>query len=235
MKQTLHETYDEIHAPQWLIEETKTKVHKEMKQIEEGNLVNRSRHGKNGRRVAAEIVVAMAACVSIVILGKQMTKPKSIVPISDTKKELGQTQNDTKEKPNQGVVCGTIKLEQWKETLAKIKADQISEQALEAEVIVYEADTVIKDATYQVQVRAKDGVVRKQGEDYVLSANYFLCIEQKGTRLSSKQILLEDETLFTKEVECVTIEDDNKDGIPDYKIGAHWYTTSPTLAIIALE
>ncbi|MDO5519345.1 MAG: hypothetical protein Q4G58_02515 [bacterium] len=226
MKRQIQESYDQIHAPISLINDTKRLVHSSL----ENEPIRHPRHSRKPIYLAA----SMAACLTILITAGihfLHNKPQATSPL--TENQVNVAPGVTSEAKQ----FGTFKsVDEWKQYLSSIKKSGNASITLENDFILYETPIMLQGKMETIQIQIKQGKLSKQQEDYLLEGNYECVITDGPTILGRTQLALTSSSQFTKDSITVTQEDLDHDGTLEFALDHEatkiWYQISSDYKVI---
>lgn len=233
MKQQIKESYDQIHAPQNLINETKAKIHEQVMKEEQ---TNKPKSWLTVTRVASVI----AACVCIVAVGAHFLqeKPRVTEPFGN-EVNVGEGIN-----PEGAQFQGVKSQDEWKEYVAGVKENPIAEQKIEGQYILYEMIQDVDGTPYHLQIQMKEGTIKASGEAYVLEGTLVFVVFEGTNSISMTELEIRNTSQFTKDVIQLEQKDINKDGKEDFLLETSadsgqtiqtWYTLDNEFTVVKVE
>ncbi len=206
MKRRIQESYDQIHAPNMLINETKQLVHNAV-------LTEKKKPRPNYIKPILYTAASIAACACIFILGTKVTTSDNAptTPIGNEQVDVG-TGVDIKEQQ-----FGSVEtIDAFHTFLQSVKDKGEQSVSLTKEYTVGEFTVAEGNKTYDVKIQVKGGNLTLRQSDYYLKGTY-VCVISEGTNiLSTEQIGITDSNQFTTDNITLRQEDMNQDGITEF-------------------
>ncbi|MDO5293056.1 MAG: hypothetical protein Q4F05_09930 [bacterium] len=222
MKRQIKESYDQIHAPITLINETKQLVHT----TDTKEPAPKKRH----TRVPMYLTASIAACLCILLAATGIqhlnTSSSSGSSLNDNPVNVGGPASTYAPKEFNSIKSA----DDWNHYLSEVKNSGKTDITLDNDYILYETPVSCQGKDCSLQIQIKQGKLTKQQEDYTLEGNYLCVIMEGNAILGSTTLETKSSSQFTGEPVTVKQEDLDHDGNMEFAMegcseqdGVTWY------------
>ena len=196
MRQNIKESFDQIHAPKSLIEETKRKIH-ESEQIP----IQKQKVSPYKRGIVGILVAA--ASIAIVYGGMHFANNKG-----DTRIPFNQNQVNV---GNQDMITGDsvrpVKSEEdWKEYIQSVTIADNKEIILEDNYTVYTLPIQRQNREFVIEIQVKEGTLRSITDTIEVTGKFYLVVSEGSQIIKQTQLDMHASRQFVMETNEANIE-----------------------------
>lgn len=243
MEQQIKETFNEIHAPKSLIEDTKKKV----REAQGGKTVIQNKKTYHWKAVAG--IATIAACATFMIMGKTFITPESTktpgTDIADTTDffDDADSYNASLDNQNKEFTFSEKKqLSDWYQLLENTEITSAKQTSLDANYIIYAFDYPSQEGTYKIEISVKNGELSNEENQLILKGVFKGEVYSENTKIGETTLDISSSSQFTKEDIVFDLQDMNGDGVMDFLLetshneteenSTEWYTVDEEHNII---
>ncbi|WP_167955178.1 hypothetical protein [Anaerosporobacter faecicola] len=177
MKHTIKNSFDQIHAPKELIQETKRMIH-DTEQIQKRKKENTIRKTTIG-------ILATAASLAVLLVGTNVFKEKNT-----SSQPLGQSGVNVanQDTTDEFKVERTKTEAEWKEYLQQIDTETNQEIALTDAYTVCLIPFVKEGMDYHIEIQLKEGILLIQNQEERVTGEFY-CVIYEGSRIIEEEKL----------------------------------------------
>ena len=210
MDKWIKESLDQIHAPKSLVDDTIRKMH----EVQNGGTRNKNTKVINWKP-AAGIVTALAACVVLVLFGKNMlgagidnaTKQDETHNVADLPGGNDVLNGDNAGKQDEFQFEAVKGITEWKETEALLEESGDDIQELTSDYVIYETTYECNGEGYQLEILLEDGTLSKHGNMVIAKGQFMAQISSGDEKIEETVLAIESTSQFSDGGTGLTIED----------------------------
>lgn len=217
MEKQIKDSFNEIHAPKDLIEDTKKKMYK-LNEEELHKTQPKKYHWK-----AVTGIASIAACAVILITGKQIfqqdmntdsTTPKQeVVDLTEGETSFLGTDKDSME----GFEFeGTKELSEWYQVLENIKVNNDERINLDGNYIIFTTDYPKGEKEYRLDLLVDRGELYWENDQLILQGNFKAEVYDGDEKISESNLNIASSSQFTSKDCKLEMQDINQDGVMDF-------------------
>lgn len=216
MNKHIKDSFDQIHAPKELIEDTKKKMHKVME--EDHVTTHKTYHWK-----PAVALATVAACAVIMVTGKHFLTtetseeaPVDIVDITNITEEENSLNGDGTIPVKEFSFEGRKSLSDWHRVLDDIEINFSEQVYLDDTYVIFTFDYPMENKEYQVEMLVERGELYSENDTIILQGTFKAAVYLEGTKICESGLGITSNSQFTQKEAELTLEDKNKDGNLDF-------------------
>lgn len=239
MNKQIKESFDQIHAPEFLIEDTKRKLH-EAEAKKTSTTKQQNIHWKTITGTAC----ALAACAVIMVTGYNFfnTSPSSPnVPegsgeIADLKEQSDSLNATDNTSINEFTFEGTKQLNDWYQLLENSDLKGEERIQLEENYAIFTFYYPKGEDEYQINIVLEQGVIDFVHSQPVLQGDFKAEVYYQGKQLTKTSLNITSNCQFLSKDAAINLQDVNQDGQPDFSLETeHNQGNDDTLAWFTLD
>lgn len=246
MDKHIKDTFNQIHAPKDLIEDTKKKM-SEVSKNETHSIKKKNHHWKGAAGIAS-----LAACTVILVIGRQFfqndidsNSNKDMVDITDFTQGKDSFNTDDKNSIKEFEFEGTKKLRDWYKVLENIDTNINESVNLDENYIIFTAEYPRGDMEYQIDLLVERGELYRENDRLILRGNFKAKIYESDKFLNESDLNIDSNSQFTVKDAVVKMQDINQDGSIDFLLetacnqgqesAEEWFTLDDNLNVVKCE
>ena len=243
MEKQIKETFNEIHAPKSLIEDTKKKV----KEAQSGKPVTQNKTTYHLKAVAG--IATLAACAVFMVMGKTfMTTENKKTPetdIANTTDFFDDTTsyNAADDNPIKEFEFTPKKqLSDWHQFLENTGDTFAKQTSLDANYVIYTFDYPSQEETYHIEISVENGELYREENNFILKGSFKGEVFLENIKLKETTLNISSSSQFTTQEVVLDLQDMNNDGFMDFLLetayndddenSTQWYTVDEEFQII---
>ena len=246
MDKHIKDTFNQVHAPKNLIEDTKKKMLEASKN--ETHIIKK----KNHHWKAVTAITSLAACAMILVIGKQFfqndidSNPnKDMVDITDFSQGKDSFNADDKSSIKEFEFEGTKGLSDWYKVLENIDTNINESVNLDENYVIYTAKYPKGDIEYQIDLLVERGELYRENDRLILRGNFKAKIYESDKLLQESDLNIDSTSQFTTKDAVVKMQDRNQDNSMDFLLETaceqgqesteEWFTLDGNLSVVKCE
>lgn len=247
MKKQIKDSFQQIHAPQALIDDTKRKVH----EAAEGKGVTAP--AKYSRKSITNTVGALAACVVLMVIGYEFLKNDSsfsnvsgdsdkIADFTDQSDSLNGTGNTSMD----GFTFeGTKQLNDWYQLLENSDLKGKERIQLDENYVIFSFNYPKGEEEYQINILIEGGDILLEDEKPFVQGDFQAEVYHQGKQLAKTSLNITSSCQFTSKDATIELQDVDQDGRMDFLLETEhtgenddisaWFTLNESGSVIEIK